>query len=476
MKFTYPNRNHQGGSVLLVCLLVTLILGITLASYLIMANNQNTSVMRSQVWNSAIPVSEAGVEDALQVLNKYAGDFEKLTNWPSTASSDNWEVVSANVYHVRRYFSDCYYDVYITNTPLMPTIRSDGYTLWRNPYGATAPLFASGTEVYNYGEMYKHLSRKINVKTSIDPLFNVAMAAKQVIDFSGKNVNTDGFDSSDPNYSTLSAYGYGLYPMGLLGKTKNSGDVVTDYTIINSLNVGNAKIKGQVKTGPNGSISIGALGSVGDRAWVEGGNTGIKPGWSGDDMNVRFEDASLPKTTWLTPDTYQTGVKVNGRTYDYVFTTPGDYEIPTFSSIYIGTNAGLVRLKVTGDVNLTGNSDEIRIAPEDARLKLYMTGTTFSMKGNGVVNESGLASNFYYFGLPSNTTLSLGGNANFIGAIYAPSADFQLGGGGNNTFDFIGASVSRTIKMNGHFNFHYDEALRKNGMGQRFVPNNWKES
>ena len=68
------------------------------------------------------------------------------------------------------------------------------------------------------------------------------------------------------------------------------------------------------------------------------------------------------------------------------------------------------------------------------------------------------------------------GNGNFVGAIYAPSADFSLGGGGNNTYDFIGASVSKTIKMNGHFNFHYDEALRKNGMGQRYIPNNWKES
>ena len=204
MKFTYPNRNNQDGSVLLVCLMVTLILGITLASYLIMANNQNTSVMRSQVWNAALPVAESGIEDALQVLNKNAGNFEKLTNWFSTAGADNWSVVAPGTYYVRRYFSDCYYDVYITNTPFLPSIRSIGYTLWRNPYGATAPIFASGTEVYNYNGMYTRLSRTVEVKARIDPLFAVAMAAKQVIDFSGKNVNTDSFDSSDPNYSILS--------------------------------------------------------------------------------------------------------------------------------------------------------------------------------------------------------------------------------------------------------------------------------
>jgi len=474
MKFTYPNRNNQGGSVLLVCLLVTLILGITLAGYLIMANNQNTSVMRSQVWNSGIPVAEAGVEDGMQVINKNAGDFEKLTNWAASASSDNWEVVEPSVYHVRRYFSDSYYDVYITNTPLMPTIRSDGYTLWKNPYGATAPLFASGTEVYNYGEMYKYMNRKVVVKTVVDPLFNVAMAAKQLIDFSGRNIGTDSFDSSDPNYSLSSGNGYGLYPVGQINMTKDAGDVVTDYTIINSLNVGNARIRGQVKTGPNGSISLGDNGSVGDLAWIQN-SVGIKPGWSGDDMNVRFEDATLPDDAkWLqaTPSNKE----INGKTYQYVFETPGDYEIPTFSTVYVGTNAGSVRLHVTANVNLGGNDEEIRIAPVGASLRLYMSGTTFAIKGNGVINESGLASNFYYFGLPSNQEVTFGGNGSFTGAIYAPSAAFSLGGGGNDTYDFVGSSVSRSIKMNGHFNFHFDEALRNNGMGQRYVPKNWKES
>jgi hypothetical protein len=336
-------------------------------------------------------------------------------------------------------------------------------------------LFAAGSEVYNYNEIYKRLTRSVDVKTRIDPLFNVAMAAKQVIDFSGRNVRTDSFDSSDPRYSILGPNGYGLYPLGQLDKTKDAGDVVTDFTIINSLNVGNARIRGQVKTGPNGSISLGDLGSVGDLAWVQS-SVGIKPGWSGDDMNVRFEDAQLPEgaSSWLPAS--PTNVEIDGKTFQDAFFAPGDYVIPTFSSVFIGTNAGMVRLHITGNVNLGGTDEEVRIAPIGARLKIYMSGTTFAIKGNGIVNQSGLASNFYYFGLPSNTTVAFGGNGSFIGAIYAPSAHFSLGGGGADTYDFIGSSVSNSIKMNGHFNFHYDEALRNNGMGQRFVPNNWKES
>ena len=46
-----------------------------------------------------------------------------------------------------------------------------------------------------------------------------------------------------------------------------------------------------------------------------------------------------------------------------------------------------------------------------------------------------------------------------MGTIYAPHADFTLGGGGKDTIDFVGSSVTKTVKMNGHYKFHYDENL-----------------
>jgi hypothetical protein len=133
-----------------------------------------------------------------------------------------------------------------------------------------------------------------------------------------------------------------------------------------------------------------------------------------------------------------------------------------------------VRLRVTADVQLAGNKDQILIK-NGGSMTFYMDAPTFSMQGLGVVNENGNAANFLYLGTTNNTSVNFGGNANFVGAIYAPQADFSLGGGGNNMYDFIGASVSRTVTMNGHFNFHYDENLRRIGMGRGFVPTNWKE-
>jgi len=49
------------------------------------------------------------------------------------------------------------------------------------------------------------------------------------------------------------------------------------------------------------------------------------------------------------------------------------------------------------------------------------------------------------------------------------------GTGGNNTIDFIGASITKTARMNGHFNFHYDEALRVIGPFRGFIVSSWLE-
>ena len=43
------------------------------------------------------------------------------------------------------------------------------------------------------------------------------------------------------------------------------------------------------------------------------------------------------------------------------------------------------------------------------------------------------------------------------------------------TQDFIGASVSSTVKMNGHFHFHYDESLGRSGWAQGYVVNSRNE-
>jgi hypothetical protein len=172
--------------------------------------------------------------------------------------------------------------------------------------------------------------------------------------------------------------------------------------------------------------------------------------------------------------TYQantsTNVTVTTKTYDMVFTS-GDYSVYSLSgNIYV---AGDVRVLVTGDISITGQGG-ITIGPQGS-LKLYMAGADAKIAGQGIMNQNGSAFSFGYYGLPSNTSFSLQGNGSFTGTIYAPNADFKLGGGGNDIQDFIGASVTASVFMNGHFNFHYDEDLARRGPQSLYVLTSWNE-
>ena len=158
------------------------------------------------------------------------------------------------------------------------------------------------------------------------------------------------------------------------------------------------------------------------------------------------------------------------KTYDYIL-HDGDYKLANLTgSVFV---QGRARLYVTDDINITGQ-DSITLG-SGGGLKLYASAPTVSIAGQGVVNDGGNAMDFAYFGLPSNTKLNFTGNSSFTGTIYAPSAAFKLGGGGIDTFDFIGASVTKTVDMNGHYNFHYDENLGRVALARGYVIKSWVE-
>jgi hypothetical protein len=141
--------------------------------------------------------------------------------------------------------------------------------------------------------------------------------------------------------------------------------------------------------------------------------------------------------------------------------------------VYVAPGANVViYVPPDGTVNFTGQGQIV--LGDGAKVKLYVGASSATLGGNGVINP-GSALNFIYYGLPSNTSLSFNGNAAFTGAIYAPQAAFSLGGGGNNAIDFSGASVTASVTMNGHFNFHFDEALSRLGPDDGYVVTAWNE-
>ena len=189
-------------------------------------------------------------------------------------------------------------------------------------------------------------------------------------------------------------------------------------------------------------------------------------------MNVAFQPVAAPFVSALPP---AADVLNYGTEYTYVLSS-GDWHVVGDLSLS-GQNKVLVtgnaRLYVTGSFSMSGNS-LIHLTNSGA-LKLYVGGPSGSLGGNGIINGSNAATNFMYYGLPSNTSVTMTGNAAFTGLIYAPSAALSLGGGGSNPYDFVGAAIARTITMNGHYGFHYDESIARNGPSRGYIVDSWRE-
>ncbi|MEP6663198.1 MAG: hypothetical protein ABJC04_05985, partial [Verrucomicrobiota bacterium] len=128
MKTTSP-KTQNTGNVLLVTLVITGILGFTLASYLTMIGTQNRSVARSQNWNASIPIAESGVEEAMMHLNKNCLQSD-ITSQPVNWTADGWTAVTEG-YRKTNALGENYYSVTIVTTAPhstnQPAILSEGY-------------------------------------------------------------------------------------------------------------------------------------------------------------------------------------------------------------------------------------------------------------------------------------------------------------------------------------------------------------
>jgi hypothetical protein len=440
-------RKNQG-SVFVVIMVITALIGVTLASYLHMVSNQNLSIMRSLAWNEAVAVSEAGIEEAMAHLNK------NRTN----RAKDGWTLVGTNVVK-EKVIGTQKYKTYIDAFAEYPRVVSEGWV--RHPQTA----------------MYMPTPRTVRVSTTNDMIFAKGMVAKGNIDLAGNGIASDSFDSKNTNYSTAGKYDP--------AKKKAGGDIATNSSVIDSLDVWNAEIYGKVSTGPGGNVKI-QKGSVGSLAWVDSGKTGIELGWSTDDMNVYFPDVDVP-TGYMTllsmPPTWGNGSTkmpwvINGTNqwFDYLITGNGNYDCK-FSLILNNKTmciAGNVILIIRGDnISITGTGG-ITIAPGGS-LQIYMDGKNTDIGGNGIMNLAGNAMNFAYWGSTKNQEVKFSGNGEFIGTVYAPQAALVFNGGGAASQDFIGAAVGKEVKMGGHFKFHYDESLGKFGYVRGYTVVSWNE-
>jgi hypothetical protein len=465
MKIKSSNQDRTSGSTLVVTMSVVAVAAIVLASYLFMVQNETAAVARSQTWNAIIPVSEAGVEEGLALVNTGGPIIANPMAWTNTAASNGWSLTNGVYILTRTVFRSNYYTVTVAISSGTPTITSLGvtpmssvpwsYSCAPQPFLAAAGVGLGGTA----GNLY----REIQVQTINSALFSAAIVTKSNFSMNGNNTLVDSFDSSSSLYSTLGQY--------VVSKRKANGTIATDASVVGDISLGNGNIYGHVYTGPGtaqSAVQVGPNGAVGDAAW-NAGSSGIETGfWSGD-FNMNIPDVSPPATGGAPPAAVGGVITLNGGAYTV---TPAN--VSAFNSATINVTAPTT-VWVQGSFS-TG----LTIAPTNsASLALYVgttggSGDSLSLSGNGAINTPGIAANLQFYGLPSLNSITLSGNASFIGTIYAPDADFT-GNGGGSAGDSAGAMVVRSVTLHGHWNFHYDESLQNNGPSRGWIARAWTE-
>ena len=474
------HRNHPNpaqGSVLIITLTVMTILVVLVGSYLVLVQGQSASVARSQNWNSALPVTEAGLEEGLALINKGAPNI--ITDpwaWTNGVTADGWPgFVNGRTSITRSNISGSgsSYTITLDITGPTPALTCAGMVpLTSVPWVYGSGSFAQAPRPYPYPFVAAigvtqlaantvAVGRKVVLQTVLNPLFSVAVLTRSNFNMNGNGTTVDSFNSTNPLYNVLGQYSAAL-------RMTNGGDIATDSSIANSLNIGNGNIYGHVYTGPGtaqSAVQVGSQGAVGSTVW-QASNTGIQPGyWSGD-FNMSIPDVPTPAFV---------GQGLPGVT-NGVITLNGTYSP--------GAVSPSAPLNITGPTILwlqTSFSQGITIAAtNNASLVLYIgttngSGDSVTIGGNGSLNSPGYAKNLQIYGLPSLTTISFHGNGAFAGTIYAPEADMTGGGGGGNTTDTSGSMIVKSVTLTGHWNFHYDQSLKTAGPTRGWVPSAWTE-
>jgi len=117
-----------------------------------------------------------------------------------------------------------------------------------------------------------------------------------------------------------------------------------------------------------------------------------------------------------------------------------DFYMKSNSKLNFDTSGGKVELYSNGDFVLESNSTVITSSVSAVDVTLLLNGNNFKKTGD---------------------VLSLGANADFVGAIYAPHGKFKLA----SNFNVYGSVMCKSLDLSSHGQIHFDEALLYDGWG-----------
>jgi len=392
MKTSRLAANRKRASVLLVTMIFVLTIAAALVGYLGIIQRSDQMVSRSQSWNSALALAEAGVEEGLAALNS------------GTSVSTINRSLNGGTYAVTFTVSN---NIYITSV------------------GSQQVSDSSAT-----------VSRTVRVGLQKQGLFMRGLAAINNIRFNGNGISSDSWNSHDPNQSLN-----GLYN----GYVGTNGDVASVQGLVN---IGNHTINGSLYLGPTATYS-GTPGQVTGTIYTDAN-------LNYNDITLPLIDTNGSSITWTPAPGASSHTITNSGYYSIndskdITVSPGitvilDVKSFNFNPSHIDINGGttnsgnVVMYVESGSVTLSGNSSGGASGNRPENLYVY------GLKDVTSITLSGNSSFVGAIYAPEATlTLNGGGNANnLIGAAVVNSVtlnghydfhyDTYLGGSQNGSY------------------------------------------
>ncbi len=305
------------------------------------------------------------------------------------------------------------------------------------------------------------------------PFFSYALYSQNALSASG-NMITDAYDSRNGAYGAGNNNSY-LGDVGsntsvsLSGNTRIGGNLIVaslpkgSTTATVATRSGNAIVENQIKA--NGMTS-GFTATVGPTPGSSDNVRALEAGTprSGDyttpiDKSLSQNQVSLTVAPSSPDGSYNVGaVNISGN--GKVIVRNG---VAPVSSINVGANNTLYippgKYKASS-FNISGNGQLQIESNVTTNTVVYLEGnsagsTVVQISGNGMGNATNIPARFQIF-TNSSKSVSLSGNADFKGVIYAPSAGVSISGNGA----VYGSVVGKSITSSGNGNIHFDLALK----------------
>lgn len=465
---THPSRLHsQRGSLLIVSMIMSAIIGISIASYIKLGQASQTISNRALYNNGAMNLAENGMEEAMYSINKMVAD--------STYTWSGWTSMASGV-DAQRKWTGYTFDQNATGVVRVYVKHADGIL---------APTILARSTVTLGGATSAPIEKWIKVNLAMTSKFANGLVAKNNITFSGSNASVNSWNS-DPDNNP------GTAPVSYSTAVDNDNGSVGSASVTSAVTVNNADIFGYVATGGT-PATIGPNGLIGPFGTTAGT---IAPGHSSTDFTASFDNVSAPTTYSYTPIAAITdnlslpsgaGVSAAADGKYYIQATQINFNNKTLTIeagkevVLMLTNTGT---GAGGAISVGGGSGVISLEA-NGKLIVYTAGE-INIGGKGISNgvdgadagttietdEMGQPKNFQIWGTKTSGTqdITIAGNGALSAIIYAPFGSVKINGNG----DVCGSIVANDITCVGNAAFHYDESLGNFG-GNPYRVAAWKE-